>query len=221
MCGRYYRIGDKQRIAEAFRAEPTGDSLPYAPCYNIAPTTIQPVLRQDRDTLQRELVPMRWGLVGFGPKGIEQKCSTFNARAEDLKQSLLWKRPLHRQRCIVPMHGFYEWRKSDKQGFRFTVGDGPMGVAGLWDAWRSPKGVWLQNFTIITTEPNTVAQSVHDRMPAILQPKDYDEWLHRKEVERPPIHLLRPFPTNTMQIHSAHPQAGNVCNQRPEMLNSL
>ncbi len=98
---------DKQKIAEAFRAEATGDSLPYDPSHNIAPTSTQPVLRQERETFRRELVPMRWGLVGFGSKGIDPKRSTFNARAQGLKRSSLWNRPLHRQRCIVPMDGYY------------------------------------------------------------------------------------------------------------------
>ena len=193
MCGRYYRTFDKQKIAEALRAQANGDPLAYVPAYNIAPTTTQPVLRLERDTFERELVPMRWGLVGFGSKGIDPKRSTFNARAEGLENSSLWKRPLHRQRCIVPMDGYYEWRKSDKQAFRFSLGDQTMGVAGLWDAWKSPDGSWLQSFTIITTDPNTVAESVHNRMPAILHPKDYDEWLNREEVERPPVHLLKFF----------------------------
>lgn len=220
MCGRYYRTFDKQKIAEALRAQTSGDPLAYVPAYNIAPTTTQPVLRLERDTLERELVPMRWGLVGLGSKGIDPKRSTFNARAEGLENSSLWKRPLHRQRCIVPMNGYYEWRKSDKQAFRFSLGDQPMGVAGLWDAWKSPDGSWLQSFTIITTDPNTVAESVHNRMPAILHPKDYDEWLNREEVERPPVHLLKPFPSVELQLQHAHPNVGNVRNQGPEMLNS-
>ncbi len=52
---------------------------------------------------------MRWGLVGFGSAGIDPKRSTFNARAEGLENSSLWKRPLHRQRCLVPVSGYYEW----------------------------------------------------------------------------------------------------------------
>ena len=220
MCGRYYRTFDKQKIAEALRARATGDPLAYAPGYNVAPTTTQPVLRQERDTLERELVPMRWGLVGFGSPKIDPKRSTFNARSEGLSKSSLWKRPLHKHRCIVPMNGYYEWRKSDRQAFRFTTHDELLGVAGLWDAWKSPQDEWLQSFTIITTDPNTAAESVHDRMPVILHPKDFDEWLNREEVERPPIHLLKPFPTNEMQVFSAHPKVGNVRNQGPEMLNS-
>ena len=138
MCRRYYRTFDKQEIAKALRATASGDPLAYVAAYNIALTTVQPVLRLERNTFERELVPMRWGLVGFGSKGIDPKRSTFNARAEGLENSSLWKRPLHRQRCIVPMDGYYEWRKSDRQTFRFTVGDQPMGIAGLWDAWKSP-----------------------------------------------------------------------------------
>ena len=221
MCGRYYRSSDKQAIADSLRAKIEGDPLSYAPGFNIAPTTTQPILRQERDTFERELVPMRWGLVGFGSEKIDPKRSTFNARAEGLEQSALWRRPLHKQRCIVPMNGYYEWRKSDKAAFRFTVPSTELfGVAGLWDAWKRPDGSWLQSFSIITTDPNTVAASVHNRMPAILHSKDYDEWLNREEVERPPIHLLRPFPDNALTIYSAHPKVGNVNNQGPEMLNS-
>ena len=222
MCGRYYRKTDAAGLADALHATATGDPLLYAPAFNIAPTTTQPVLRQDRDTFARELVPMRWGLVGFGSKGIDPKRSTFNARAESLEHSSLWKRPLHKQRCIVPMSGYYEWRKADKVPFRFELTDSPtIGAAGLWDAWKSDDGSWLQSFSIITTDPNSVAASVHDRMPVLLQQKDFDEWLNRDETERPPVHLLRPYPDNRMAVYSAHPKVGNVRNQGPEMLNSL
>ncbi len=208
-------------MAEALRAKPKGDDSLYVAGYNIAPTTTQPILRQERETLQRELVPMRWGLVGFGSAGIDPKRSTFNARAEGLEKSSLWSRPLHRHRCIIPISGYYEWRKSDKAAFRFTVGDESIfGLAGLWDAWKAPDGSWLQSYTIITTDPNTVAEAVHNRMPAILHPRDYDEWLNREEVERPPVHLLQPFEAENMGVHSAHPKVGNVRNQGMEMLDS-
>ena len=180
MCGRYYRTPGKQALAETLDAEPNGDDCLYVPGYNVAPTTTQPVLRQERDTVQRELASMRWGLVGFGSAGIDPKRSTFNARAEGLEKSSLWSRPLHRHRCIIPVSGYYEWRKSDKAAFRFAVGDEPVfGLAGLWDAWKAPDGSWLQSYTFITTDPNTVAKAVHNRMPAILRPADYDEWLNR------------------------------------------
>jgi len=61
----------------------------------------------------------------------------------------------------VPVSGYYEWRKPDKQAFRFTVGAEPLfSLAGLWDAWKSPKKTWLQSFTIVTTDPNTISASI-------------------------------------------------------------
>jgi putative SOS response-associated peptidase YedK len=220
MCGRYYRIGDKQAIAEHFASEPASEE-PFPPAYNIAPSTIQPVIRQGRDSGVRELAGMRWGMVGFGSKGPDHKRATFNARSENLASSGLWRVPLHKRRCIVPVSGFYEWRKADKVPFRFTLRDHAMyAFAGLWDAWKAPDGRWLQSFSIITVEANEAMRTVHDRMPAILSLRDYDEWLDRREVERPPVHLLRPFPDTTLQIHLANPKIGNVRNQDVDLLDS-
>jgi putative SOS response-associated peptidase YedK len=162
---------------------------------------------------------MRWGLIGFGSAGPDPKRATFNARCENLEKSSLWRVPLHKRRCLVPISGYYEWRKPDKAPFRFTLVDQPMfGLAGLWDAWKSPAGDWLQSFSIITVQANTAMSPIHDRMPAILSPQDYDEWLDRGEVERAPIHLLRPFPETTLQIHAANPRVGNVHNQDAALL---
>lgn len=224
MCGRYFRQKDKQAIAEAFYAEPL-DKEPFPPAYNIAPSTTQPVIRQGRDTGARELVGMHWTLVGFGSSGPDRKRATFNARCENLLKSPLWRVPLHKRRCLVPLSGFYEWRKADKKPFRFTLRDQEMyALAGLWDAWKSPSGDWLKSFSIITLEACPAMQGIHDRMPAILAPRDYDEWLYREEVERPPIHLLRPYdppPSGPyLQVVPANPKVGNVRNQDIDMLDS-
>ena len=218
MCGRYYRTADKQAIAEYFHSAAASDE-PLPPGYNIAPGTTQPVIRQARDTFVRELVGMRWGLIGFGSSGPDPKRATFNARCENLEKSNLWRAPLHKRRCLVPLSGFYEWRKTDKAPFRFTLRDQPLyALAGLWDAWKSPTGNWLQSFSIITVEANPVMRLIHDRMPAILSPGDYDEWLERGDVESAPVHLLLPFPGNTLEMHAANPKVGNVRNQDADLL---
>jgi putative SOS response-associated peptidase YedK len=99
MCGRYYRTADKQAIAEWFHAAAASDD-PMPPGYNIAPSTIQPVIRQGRDPGARELVGMRWGLVGFGSAGPDPKRATFNARSDNLERSSLWRTPLHKSKSI-------------------------------------------------------------------------------------------------------------------------
>ena len=133
----------------------------------------------------------------------------------------LWRVPLHKRRCLVPISGFYEWRKADRKPFRFSLANAEFyALAGLWDAWKSPEGQWLQSMSIITVAANAVMSNFHDRMPAILHPHEYDEWLDRAETERAPMHLLRPYAGTDIVVHEAHAKVGNVRNTGPEMLNS-
>ena len=232
MCGRYYRKSDKQKIAEAFHATKV-DDFPLPPWdYNVAPTIMQPIIRKNRDTGERELVSLRWGLIPFFTKDLTdvKGISTINARAETIATSGTYREPFKRRRCIVPASGFYEWKKLDptrKQPFAFDLSNGKMmGFAGLWDAWKEPKSSpqavdrWLQSYTIITTEANELTAPVHNRMPVILRPGDFDRWLDRELTAQPPIDLLRPFPADEMEAFEVSKDVGNVKNNSPELLNS-
>jgi putative SOS response-associated peptidase YedK len=112
--------------------------------------------------------------------------------------------------------------EKNKQPYAFSMRDNaPFAFAGLWDAWKDPDNLqWLQSFTIITTTPNELTATVHNRMPVILHPDDYEEWLMRVDGESPPMNLLRPFPADDMQAKEAHKDVGNVRNNHPELLNS-
>ena len=223
MCGRYYRRSDKQRIAEAFHLG-TLDDMPLeaAPSYNIAPSTMQPVIRQNRDSGEREMVAMRWGMVPHFAKSLAEfkGFSTINAKAETLLSRAIWRVPFHRRRCLIPADGFYEWRRLDaktKQPYAFAMRNGePFAFGGLWDGWKDPAtGDWLQSFSIITTDPNELTATVHDRMPVILKPSDYDRWLDRVDAERPPVDLLKPYEATQMDAHPVDPRVGNVRNNEP------
>ncbi len=227
MCGRYYRRSDKQRIAEAFHLGKLPDEFVLPPWdYNVAPTTFQPVIRSAKETGERELVLMRWGMVPHFAKSLAdfKGISTINAKAETLMNAVTWRVPFQRRRCLVPADGFYEWKKLDpktRQPYAFSMADGaPFAFAGLWDGWKDPDGGWLQSYSIITTTPNELTATVHDRMPVILEPKDYNRWLDREDGERPPVDLLRPFPAEEMVAKEAHKDVGNVKNNHPELLNS-
>jgi len=226
MCGRYYRRSDKQIIAEAFKLGklPDGFVLPDWD-YNVAPTTMQPVIRLNRDTGEREMVLMRWGLIPYFAKSASdfKGFSTINAKADTLEEKALWKRPFERRRCLVPADGFYEWAKIDpktKKPYAYSLSNGqPFAFAGLWDAWKDPaNGEWLQTFAIITTTANELTGQVHDRMPVILHPRDYDRWLKRGEAQQPPIDLLRPYEAEEMTAKEANPEVGSPKNNGPEIL---
>jgi len=183
-----------------------------APENNIAPTSVQPVVRLDRDSNDRQLVPMRWGMIPFFAADAKKFRTTFNARAETLATQPMWREPLKKRRCLVPFDGFFEWQKiTDKlrRKFEFSLKEqSHFAFAGLWDAWKEPgSDEWLQSFTIITTDANELMAPIHTRMPVILHPRDYDRWLSRDEAERPPTDLLRPFEADEMMIEPCEPSA--------------
>ena len=244
MCGRYLRRSDKQRIAETFHIAKGLADLVLPPWdYNVAPTTHQPVIRLDPDSGERELALMRWGLVPYFAKDLKTFAySTINARAESISTSPLFRGPFERRRCLVPADGFYEWKKlaaapsvaptkkpAAKQPYAFTLASGePFAFAGVWDRWKDPTGNALESFTIITTTPNQLTAAVHDRMPVILRPQDYELWLSHPPVEphaKPVpqlelLALLRPYPAEKMEACKARPEVGQVRNNYPELLNS-
>lgn len=221
MCGRYQNRAEKQRIAEAFRVgiPPTFEILPS---YNIAPQTSQPIVRLNRDTAERELALLRWGLVPFFAKDSKIGYSTVNARAETVTTSPVFREAMKRRRCLVPATGFYEWQKLDKkatQPWTIELADGDVfAFAGLWDRWkdRATGGV-LETYTIITTDPNNLVQPLHDRMPVILSPSDYDRWLDPGDSDRPPIDLLRPYPAERMEAWRVSTAVGNAKNDSPNL----
>src|SRR5271170_6022622 len=112
MCGRYYRQADKQRIAEAMHAE-----VPFevTPSYNIAPQTMQPVIRLDRETGNREAAMMRWGLLPYFAKDAKPSYSTVNARSETVTTSAIYREPMKKRRCLVPADAFYEWVRPESR----------------------------------------------------------------------------------------------------------
>jgi len=214
MCGRYVRKGDKQKLAEHFHAQPNPAKLAMPDAdYNVAPTTQQPIIRQSRESGEREMVLARWGLIPFFTKDLSKikGLSTINARAESITKASTWREPMKKRRCIIPAHAFYEWGKAGKppkQPYAFELSNGnPIGFAGLWDAWKDKGGHWLQSFAIVTTEANELMAPIHPRMPVILHPRDYDRWLDREETERLPIDLLRPFESDEFSKREVEPLA--------------
>jgi len=199
------------------------DSVP-APSYNIAPQTFQPVIKLARETHDRELTAMRWGLIPYWSKDAKVAFSTINAKAETITTSPVFRDAFRRRRCLVLADLFYEWRKIDaknKQPYAISMkDDGVFAFAGLWERWKDwTKGQVIQTYSIITTDPNELISflSIHDRMPVILKPSDYGRWLEPGDPERPPVDLLRPFDADFMKAWKVGPDVGNVKNDRPDL----
>lgn len=217
MCGRYGRRADKQRIAEWMQTHNTNvfDDSCFAPSYNIAPQTFQPVVRLDPETGERELTVMRWGLVPFWAKDPKIAYSTINAKAESVQTSPAFRESWKQRRCLIPAEWFYEWQKLDekhKQPYAISMKDDSMfAFAGLWDKWKDrTTGQQIETYTILTTDPNELLQSIHNRMPVIIARKDYERWLSDIDPSRPPVDLLKPYPEVEMKIWRVSSAVGNV-----------
>lgn len=172
MCGRY-RLTRADRLAEKFDAELAEELHPR---YNIAPTQSVPVVRASGS--RRVIASMRWGLIPNWAK--DASMSQFNARCETLLEKPAFKENFERRRCLIPADGFYEWKRSarSKQPFHFGMKDDSLfAFAGIWDRWRTPQGQVIESCAILTTSPNELLGDVHDRMPVILDPENFQEWL--------------------------------------------
>jgi len=221
MCGRFARKSTQEVLADWFGVD-LEDMPWFAPSFNAAPQSTQPVVRLNRDTGNREFALLRWGLVPFWAKDARFGYSTINARAEDAASKPAYREALKKRRCLVPADAFYEWMKPNaklKMPYAIALTSGePCALAGLWESWRPPEGPPLETFTILTTDPNEVTEPFHNRMPVILEPRDYDRWLDPGDPNLPPIDLLRPYPADRMQAWPVSDRVGNVRNNDPALL---
>ncbi|MGO9775819.1 MAG: SOS response-associated peptidase [Terracidiphilus sp.] len=224
MCCRFMRQSELQTLSGWFDIEPRGIPF-FAASYNIAPQSVQPVVRLNSMSGSREFTLQRWGLVPFWAKDAKPGFSTFNARAEEVLRKPAFREALKSRRCLVPADGFYEWQQVDaktKQPFAIALASGePFAFAGLWESWQPAQGPPLETFAILTTSPNEIMQPIHNRMPVILEPRDYDHWLVPGDPARPPIDLLRPFPAEKMLVWPVSGRVGNVRNNDPELLDRI
>jgi putative SOS response-associated peptidase YedK len=226
MCGRFARRSTQEVLADWFGVE-LEDMPWFAPSYNAAPQSVQPVLRLNRDSGQREFAQLRWGLVPFWAKDAKFGYSTINARAEEVAAKPAYREALKKRRCLVPADAFYEWQrprlaekgKKTRYPFAFALKSGePCAMAGLWERWQPKEGEALETFTILTTDPNELMEPIHNRMPVILAARDYTRWLDPGYPARPPVDLLRPFPAEKMVAWPVSDRVGNVRNNDPQLL---
>jgi putative SOS response-associated peptidase YedK len=237
MCGRFARRSTQEVLSDWFGVD-IEDMPWFAPSFNAAPQSTQPVVRLNHDSGKREFALMRWGLVPYWAKDVKVGYTTINARAEEVATKPLYREAFKKRRCLVPADAFYEWQQTGsktKQPFAFGLASGgPYAFAGLWERWKpkdasmgadapkegdAPKaGDALETFTILTTDPNELTERVHDRMPVILEPRDYERWMEPGDPARPPVELLRPYPSEKMRAWMVSGRVGNFRNDDAELL---
>jgi len=208
MCGRFYLKSNKKKIAKQFGVD---SSIETETSYNITPSANCTVVRLNNNT--KEFASLNWGLVPPWAKS-DIKIKPINAKAETLREKPFFRTAFKKQRCIIPVTGFYEWQgsKGNKQPYAiYPLNDDYFGFAGLWE-----KRDELETFTIITTEANSMMKTIHHRMPVILDHNDYDCWLEDGTYD-----LLRPCPSEEIGQHPVSSAVNKPSNNNAELIKRI
>jgi putative SOS response-associated peptidase YedK len=219
MCGRFTLTTPAQTLAVQFNLV---EVPALEPRYNIAPTQPVAVVRLGSESTERELALLHWGLIPFWAKDASIGSRMINARSETVAEKPSFRTAFRRRRCLVLADGFYEWQKLDggKQPMYVGLHDREaFGFAGLWERWEGTGNGVIESCTLLTTEPNELLRPIHNRMPVILKPTDYDLWLDGQVEEAERLQaLLRPYPSEGMQAYAVSRWVNSPRNEGPECI---
>ncbi len=148
-----------------------------------------------------------------------------NAKSEEIATKPMFRSAYRSRRCLVPIDGFFEWQDihstgKNKKPYAIALKSGkPFASAGLWETWRDPENdINIRTFTIAKTDANEMMSKIHDRMPVLLDPSDYDRWL---SDEPDPRDLLKQYPSELMKMWPIGRDVGNVKNDRPDIIEEI
>ena len=221
MCGRFAQPHDSEQLARIFAARPTVD-LP-GQRFNVAPTDeVAGVLEHHGE---RVIEPFRWGLVPWYAADRKDAARLINARAETVETSPAFRTSFAKRRLIIPAAAFYEWHRVDGRRDPYAVRrrDGePLALAGVWAVWREPEtGERIYTCSILTTLPNGLLAPIHNRMPVILDPADWERWLAAETPVRDLRPLLVPFAAEALDAYPVSKAVSNVRNDGAELLDPI
>jgi putative SOS response-associated peptidase YedK len=224
MCGRVIQSSGPIKLAIVDGLSVRDSRLTsYPPRYNAAPSQDLLVIRRNHRTGAVALDPLRWGILPYWCKDPISGRRPINAKAETVASLPMFREAYARRRCILPVDGFYEWKAIKgtraKQPFAIAMRDGsPFGIAGIWEKWRDPARNWQRTFAVITVPSNELVGQIHDRMPAILRPQQYDRWLSE---EPDPRDLLQSYSAEVMRMWPISTRVNKPENDEPSVLDPI
>ncbi len=227
MCGRYTlasKVSDLRDLIDFH-----DDALPddFVARFNIAPTQDVLILRREKDHHRPMPVMVRWGLVPFWSDDPKIGSRMINARSETVVEKPAFRAALKYRRCLIPADGFYEWHRSvdskTKTPYWIHRPDRkPFAIAGLWESWNKSGTGPLETCTILTTGPNALMGMIHDRMPVILQPRDFDRWLSTPPEDAPSLaDLLAPAPDDFLEAWPVSTKVNSPATDRPDLIDPI
>ncbi|MGE7760556.1 SOS response-associated peptidase [Peribacillus sp. NPDC097895] len=222
MCGRFTLFTDIEEIKERFEIQGSFDEE-YQYSYNIAPS--HSVLSVINDGTRNRLGYLRWGLIPFWAKDEKVGYKMINARAETIAEKASFKNAYKKKRCLIVADSFYEWKKTPERKIPMRIklkNHAPFGMAGLWESWKSPEGISIYSCSVITTVPNELMTSIHDRMPVILKPEDEKDWLNPSINDAAYLQqYLKSFDSEQMEAFEVSTDVNSTKNNSPNLIQQI
>jgi len=221
MCGRYASSRSPEAVASLFRT--TGPLPNVAPSWNVAPGEPAMVVRRHPQTGARRLDLLTWGFVPHWTKDLQQARRPINARAESVATLPMFRDAFAHRRGLIPAEAFYEWARTAsgrKEPYAIARRDGEtLAFAGLWEGWRDPAGEVIRSFAIVVTAANATVAPIHDRMPVIVEPRDWPLWLGEEEGDA--ASLLRPAADDVLRTWRVSERVNRPANDGPDLIAPL
>ncbi|MFJ7746557.1 SOS response-associated peptidase [Peribacillus sp. NPDC097295] len=221
MCGRFTLFTNIEEIIDRFEIQAAFNDE-YHPSYNIAPT--HSVLSVINDGTKNRLGYLRWGFIPSWAKDEKVGYKMINARAETITEKVSFKNAYKKKRCLILADSFYEWKKTPERKIPMRVklkNNAPFGMAGLWESWKSPQGM-IYSCTVITTTPNELMTSIHDRMPVILRAEDEKIWLNSSFHDTEYLQqLLKPIDSQLMETFEVSSDVNSPKNNAPNLIERI
>jgi putative SOS response-associated peptidase YedK len=219
MCGRYVIISSPELIRQLLGYL---DQPNFPPRYNVAPTQPVPVVRIDQG---QRFALLRWGLIPSWVKDPRGFTLLINARGETVNVKPAFRNAMKRRRCLLPADGFYEWKgeRGAKHPYFVRRKDRmPFAFAGLWESWIGPNGEEVESAAIVTTQACPAIMPIHDRMPVILGPDQFERWLDCAQVdEKTAATLIAPIADEEIEAFEVSSAVNRVANDSPELIAPL
>ncbi len=217
MCGRFTLRTPAAELARQFMLPL--DVLP--PRFNVAPSQAILAMRLTAEDFHRQWCELRWGLVPHWAQTESGVPAPINARSETAAGKPAFRQSLESRRCLIPADGFYEWKTSGKRKAPFHVrlpDQSPFAFAGLWDCWRGAAGQ-IESCTILTTAANPTLRPLHERMPVIVAPADYDAWLTAGALPAEKMaDIFRSSPCAALELHAVSNYVNSPRHDDPQCL---
>lgn len=191
MCGRFSFYLTTAELEEYYGIH---NEHSFDAHYNVAPQQYVPVITQLNGIRHSEI--MKWGLVPSWANDESNSNKLINARAETLAEKPSFRNSLKSRRCVIPISGFYEWKKQGKQKYPYYISPEKtthLPIAGLWDSWKNKDNGIIKTCTLITVEPNNQLKEIHNRMPAVLSQEQIDIWLDEQSDIQHALLQLQPY----------------------------